>query len=196
MQQESSGCIVLRNGKEEIISEKKISQHLAPHIAEMEEGRKKQALRILTPDAPHVFEQLKTCYDRFIVAAGGLVKNESGELLLIFRNGKWDLPKGKLEKNEQTAVAAVREVREETGLQQVELLREYARTYHTYTQGGKHILKETAWFLMQGKRGATIPQTEEGITRIAWVAARDAQEVFTNTHDNILVLMKSFFATA
>src|SRR4249919_1544763 len=83
-----------------------------------------------------------------IKAGGGLVKNEKKEILFMFRRGKWDLPKGKLDPGESIEECAVREVVEETGLKKVELKHFLVTTYHTYTENGKHILKESHWYNM------------------------------------------------
>ena len=82
-------------------------------------------------------------------AAGGIVRNEVEETLLIFRRGKWDLPKGKIDYDESPEEAAIREVKEECGLKNVELGKELAATFHTYPQDGKRVLKKTHWFRMQ-----------------------------------------------
>jgi len=104
-----------------------------------------------------------------IVAAGGVVKNENGEILMIFRRGKWDMPKGKLDKGESIESCAVREVEEETGIQHTKLVGPFTTTYHVYDEYGKHILKESHWFhmLSPGKQ-KLVPQTEEQITAIEW----------------------------
>jgi 8-oxo-dGTP pyrophosphatase MutT (NUDIX family) len=105
-----------------------------------------------------------------VLAAGGLVRNQSEEILFILRRGKWDLPKGKLDKGESLAECGVREVREETGLAQVSLEKFLVPTYHTYAENGKHILKETHWFSMSGDGDAELlPQAGEQITEIRWV---------------------------
>jgi ADP-ribose pyrophosphatase YjhB (NUDIX family) len=119
------------------------------------------------------FEELKkTFFKKFsvITAAGGLVKNEKDEILMIFRRGKWDLPKGKLDKNEKPEVCAVREVKEETGLKNVKLEQFLLSSYHAFHEGTRHILKETHWFAMNGNSKQPLqPQTEEDITEIEWV---------------------------
>ncbi len=109
-----------------------------------------------------------------ITAAGGLVQNESNENLLIFRKGKWDLPKGKLDKKEKLEDCALREVEEETGVKGARIIEPLAVTYHTYHEGARYILKDSHWFLMKvtGEQKLT-PQTEEDITDIRWVAASE-----------------------
>ena len=126
-----------------------------------------------------------------IDAAGGLVKNEKGELLFIFRLGKWDLPKGKLTGNETPEEAAIREVMEETGLSELRISGYLASTFHIYTRKGKQILKQTRWFGMEAKSTQSlIPQTEEEITEIRWVAMVDLRNVLTNTYGSIRELVK------
>jgi 8-oxo-dGTP pyrophosphatase MutT (NUDIX family) len=109
-----------------------------------------------------------------IQAAGGLVKNNENKILMIFRRGKWDLPKGKLDKGEILEDCAIREVEEETGLKNVALHSPLIVTYHTYHEGTKFILKESHWFTMTiaGKQKLT-PQTDEDIFDIKWISAGD-----------------------
>jgi hypothetical protein len=95
-----------------------------------------------------------------VQAAGGLVTTPNQNLLLIFRRGKWDLPKGKLDDGEELDVCAVREVEEETGLSNIHLKEKLLVTYHTYYEKGDHILKETHWYLMSVQNEQElIPQT-------------------------------------
>lgn len=121
---------------------------------------------------PNLEELKKAFFKKFTIiqAGGGLVENEKGEFLLIFRKGKWDLPKGKLDKGESLADCAVREVEEETGLQQVTLISPLMITYHTYQEGSKFVLKESHWYNMQvtGEQ-KLVPQTAEGIQEAKWV---------------------------
>lgn len=177
------------------VGETDFVETVLPIILLLEKGEIKK-VEFHTHDATLLFEMLKACYDKFIVAAGGLVKNKKGALLLIFRNGKWDLPKGKIEKDETSAEGALREVQEETGLKRLKLLSEFQRTYHTYTQNEKRILKETVWYLMQTDDKVTTPQLEEGITKTEWMAPADSATVFANTYDNILLLLKAFYNSA
>jgi ADP-ribose pyrophosphatase YjhB (NUDIX family) len=123
---------------------------------------------------------------RTIEAAGGLVKNEKGEWLFIFRNGKWDLPKGKIEKNESIETAAIREVEEECGITDLTIIKELPATYHTYSLEEKNILKRTYWFEMTCKdRSELIPQLEEGITEVKWLSKNDLKQVYENTYESV-----------
>jgi len=122
-------------------------------------------------------EELKKAFFKkftMIVAAGGFVKNEKGELLMIYRRKKWDLPKGKLDNGESIESCALREVEEETGLKNLSLLSPLTTTYHTYHEGTKHVLKESHWFTMEVQGGQDLkPQTEEDIEEIKWVKAAE-----------------------
>ena len=135
------------------------------------------------------FLKLKSAFFKhftLIKAAGGLVKNSNGEILLIFRRGKWDLPKGKLDKGETLEACALREVTEETGLENLELRPLIQITFHTYTLFGKHILKETHWYAMTAKGAeALIPQTEEDISEIQWVKKKELKKYLSNTFPSV-----------
>ncbi len=102
-------------------------------------------------------------------AAGGYVENDKGELLVFYRRGSWDMPKGKIDPGESPEQAAIREVQEETGLVNLHLGDFIAHTYHTYEQKGERILKKTWWYRMQTTDTQLIPQTEEDIEEIRWV---------------------------
>jgi 8-oxo-dGTP pyrophosphatase MutT (NUDIX family) len=142
----------------------------------------------------NVEELRKAFWKKFIMikAAGGLVINEAGELLFIFRRGKWDLPKGKLDDGETLEACAVREIQEETGLQQVELKNHLVTTWHTYDESGHHILKETAWYLLSApKKQALTPQTIEQITQIEWAAPNELPKYVSNTFPAIVDVLKA-----
>ncbi|MFN8278135.1 MAG: NUDIX domain-containing protein [Chitinophagales bacterium] len=121
---------------------------------------------------PHVAETLESIFDvaNGIVAAGGLVRNETGQLLLIYRRGFWDLPKGKVDKGEKIIAAAQREVEEETGVRVAPVTGEAMVTYHAYVLKGKKCIKETHWFDMSALPGQhqLKPQTEEDIDEAIW----------------------------
>ena len=121
-----------------------------------------------------------------IVAAGGLVHTGKNEILLIHRRGKWDLPKGKLDEKEELAACAEREIKEETGIQELKLEKPLMVTYHTYHEFGKHILKESHWYLFKApKQKSFIPQLEEDIDKCEWVSINQLTAYMENTHASI-----------
>lgn len=129
--------------------------------------------------------ELKAKY-KFMRAAGGLVQNADGDWLFIFRGGKWDLPKGKLEKGETEEEGAVREVQEECGLGAIQLEHKLGNTYHVFNTYGKDILKETSWYLMRTSGVPELtPQLEEDIQEARWISTDDLQEPVQNTYQNI-----------
>tara|TARA_B100000795_G_C22406965_1_gene289322 strand:- start:65 stop:532 length:468 start_codon:yes stop_codon:yes gene_type:complete len=132
------------------------------------------------------------CADYSLIeAAGGLVYNSDNQLLMIFRNGKWDLPKGKLEIDENIKECAIREVEEECGISGLSIVNALKDTYHTYEINGKKILKRTFWFAMNSNyKGNLMPQTEEGITKVIWVDKQDIAEKLKNSFGNINELLK------
>lgn len=128
---------------------------------------------------------------KIIDAAGGLVRNKVGEWLFIFRNGKWDLPKGKIEKGEKIRSAAIREVQEECGIGELTIVKEIASTYHIYFINEKAILKRTYWFEMTCEDDSKlIPQIEEGITEVKWIASNNLKQVYENTYESVLEVLK------
>jgi 8-oxo-dGTP pyrophosphatase MutT (NUDIX family) len=129
-----------------------------------------------------------------IEAAGGIVQNEQKEILFIFRRGKWDLPKGKMEKNENPQECAIREVEEETGVKGLTLKKKVGETYHTYDEFGKHILKTSHWFYFTcNNRQKLIPQLEEDITKTEWIKTKDIKIPVSNTYENIKDILERFF---
>lgn len=135
---------------------------------------------------------------RIIEAAGGLVNNPDGKMLFIKRLGKWDLPKGKMEKGESREESAVREIEEETGLKDVELVEFINTTYHIYIErNGEKILKCTHWFEMNfNGEDTSKPQIEEGITEVAWKNTDQIKdEVFPSTFKNIKLIVTEFWAS-
>jgi 8-oxo-dGTP pyrophosphatase MutT (NUDIX family) len=122
-------------------------------------------------------------------AAGGLVYNPKGEILFIYRNGKWDLPKGGIEKNEGKKEAAIREVEEETGVKNLKIIDRIDKTYHIFKRNGKFRLKITYWYKMETSFTENlIPQEEEGIEKAVWVQPNQVAELLENSYENIKLL--------
>ena len=128
-----------------------------------------------------------------IIAAGGLVLNEKKQILMIFRRGKWDLPKGKLDEGESIEGCAIREVMEETGLTKLDLGPLLIITHHTYFDPWikEEVIKETHWYQMNTLADQTLtPQTEEDIERIEWVSQSNLSDKLTNSYDTIVEVVK------
>ena len=124
---------------------------------------------VLYADNPEaLWTDFKSCFT-ILEAAGGYVLNANQQLLVFYRRGSWDMPKGKIDPGESPEEAAVREVNEETGLQHLELGAHLMDSWHTYTQKGERILKKTWWYAMRTADTKVVPQTEEDIERIEWV---------------------------
>jgi 8-oxo-dGTP pyrophosphatase MutT (NUDIX family) len=138
------------------------------YIDKLEKNAEMNYILLHSNDLEKLWADFKSIY-KIIQAAGGVVENVDGKTLLIFRRNFWDLPKGKIDKGETKEHAAVREVQEETGIQQIELLNPVRTTYHTYPQKEKRILKETFWFKMKTQETDLLPQAEEDIEQAIWV---------------------------
>ena len=138
-------------------------------------------------------EQEWTCFVQnytLIHAGGGIVSDENDEILMIFRYGCWDFPKGKVEDGEDWETAAVREVREETGLHDITLLHSLPNTYHTYAMHGTPILKITHWYAMYAPAQSLVPQTEEDISQAVWVAREEVAERLNDSYLSLKGLWK------
>ncbi|MGK0412014.1 MAG: ADP-ribose pyrophosphatase YjhB (NUDIX family) [Polaribacter sp.] len=132
---------------------------------------------------------------RVVPAAGGLVLNAKKEVLFIYRNDTWDLPKGKIEKGESIENAALREVEEECGISNISIDKKLLTTYHIYDQNGLH-LKETHWFLMNSNyKKELIPQLEEGITQVVFKNKTEIEAAFQNTYANIKLVYDTYQET-
>lgn len=125
-------------------------------------------------------------------AGGGLVYNKDGDVLFIFRNGKWDLPKGGMEKTETIEETAIREVEEETGVTGLAITEKLQRTYHIFKRNGRYKLKITQWFEMRTKyEGIPQGQADEGIERVEWVNPKNIKFLLENSYENIKLLFEA-----
>ncbi len=128
---------------------------------------------------------------KVIEAAGGIVNNDQGDILAIFRRGNWDLPKGKIDPGETPEQAAVREVEEETGISDIELKSFIGATYHTYkNQKGKRVLKKSHWYAMTAPTQDLVPQVEEDIEQAIWVDGGDFLTHHHPMYTNIREIMR------
>ena len=124
---------------------------------------------------------------KVIEAAGGIVRQRSsGKYLFIYRNDKWDLPKGRIEEDEAVRTAAMREVEEETGVADLTITAALPTTLHLFHRNGKYRLKKTYWYTMETDFDeALIPQEEEGIQKVEWVAKEEVPNLYSNIYANI-----------
>ena len=125
-----------------------------------------------------------------VIAGGGKVYNDKGDILFIFRNGKWDLPKGKIDGKETIEAAALREVEEETGVKDLKIVKPLETTYHIFKRNGRHRIKITKWFEMQSSfTGELVPEEIEGITKVEWLNPEQTQKALENSYANIKELI-------
>lgn len=125
-----------------------------------------------------------------IVAGGGKVLNSNGDILFIYRNEKWDLPKGKVEGKESIEETSLREVEEETNVSGLKIVKPLDTTYHIFKRNGRHKIKITYWFEMTSDyQGKLEPQEDEGITKVQWLNREQTIEAMENSYANIRMLV-------
>ncbi len=139
-----------------------------------------------------LFKKLISLY-KVIKAAGGVVRNSKKDILFIYRLGKWDLPKGKIEKKEKIKETAIREVEEECGISKLSILKGLNSTYHIYNLKGKDVLKKSYWFEMKCKDTKTpVPQIKEDITAARWIAKDEVDDVIQNSYLSVKELILNY----
>jgi len=153
-------------------------------------NNKIQKAYLYYPDEKEILKKVK---EKIPVnkAGGGLVYNKKGEVLFIFRNGKWDLPKGGIEKGEEISETALREVEEETGVTGLEIKRKLQKTYHVFKRSGRYKLKVTHWFEMTTYfEGTPVGQTNEGIEKAVWLNPEEIKDALKHSFENIKLLFQ------
>lgn len=126
-----------------------------------------------------------------VIAAGGVVTNKEGKVLFIYRNDKWDLPKGKLDKGETLEECAIREVIEETGVTDLTIENFLRTTYHVFKRNGKYKLKEVHWYAMKTTyEGKLKGEKKEGIVKVKWKGPRKIKKALENSYTNIRILFE------
>jgi len=149
------------------------SKFILNHIDMMEKADEYDEVIIHAEDYDTLKADCLSLY-KIILASGGLVLNEEGEIMFIFRRGFWDLPKGKIEAKEKKKKAAIREVTEETGLIDLTILAKIGVSNHSYkNKSGKRILKVSHWYLMNTYKQQATPQTEEDIVKAEWITLEE-----------------------
>ncbi|MBL7825248.1 MAG: NUDIX domain-containing protein, partial [Saprospiraceae bacterium] len=134
----------------------------------LDKNKEVQSVWMVAENVDQLWLDFQACF-KILEAAGGYVLNAEGKLLVFYRRSSWDMPNGKIDPGETPEEAAVREVMEETGLQNVQLSELIMHTWHTYAQKGERILKKTWWYRMTTTDTQVVPQTEEDIEQIEWV---------------------------
>ena len=125
------------------------------------------------------------------IAAGGVVTNKEGKVLFIYRNEKWDLPKGKVEKGETIKECAIREVEEETGVKGLKVENFLRTTYHIFKRNGQFRLKEVHWYAMKTSfKGELKGQKSEGIVKVKWKGPNKIKKALANSYTNIITLFE------
>lgn len=159
-------------------------------IVSDKKGSKELVVNFLTQ---RLMDKILSKRYRIVEAGGGIVVNKKGEILFIFRRGKWDLPKGKLEKHEKVKSGAIREVEEECGITQPIIREELITTFHKFKNKGRECLKKTHWFIMdyEGEE-ELIPQLEEDITKVKWMGQEKFGKVYDNTFSSIGDVLDAF----
>jgi 8-oxo-dGTP pyrophosphatase MutT (NUDIX family) len=164
-------------------------KHLKLALAKFKNNTEIKNLFVVANNPKRAFGKFIKLY-KLIEAGGGLVLSNN-KTLFIFRRGKWDLPKGKLEKGESPEMGAIREVEEECGLSNLTIKKLLDTTYHTYTLDGKDILKRTYWFGMtHDGLQKPVPQIEEEITEAVWIEPDDFEKIIQNTFPSIIQVLK------
>jgi ADP-ribose pyrophosphatase YjhB (NUDIX family) len=154
------------------------------------ENTELQAVTVVVKDKEAVEKRVKKMYS-IVKAAGGVVV-KGDRLLLMHRRGVWDLPKGKLDDNEKSKKAAVREVEEETGVK-AKVIDKICTTWHTYKQGNERVLKRTKWYLMRCIDDTNLqPQTTEDIDELSWVTENQARLSLVNSYSSIRYVFDCF----
>ncbi len=143
-------------------------------------------------DLEYLFTEFKKSFE-VVFAAGGLVIKNQREILCIFRNRRWDLPKGKMEEGESTEETALREVEEECGIGKLSIIKPLQTTYHIFYENSKNKLKITQWFLMNTEdHSQPKPQREEGITLAQYIPIQTIADLYDNMYANVSALIKKF----
>lgn len=137
-------------------------------------------------DDKWLFRYVATFFEP-VEVAGGLVLNDQKELLFIFRNDRWDLPKGHGDEGESMEQTAIREVMEETGVDGLTIKGQLPETYHVFEiRNDQYAIKKTWWFFMKtSSKNELVPQLKEKITRAEWIAMEKLPEVFENTYGSV-----------
>ncbi|MBI1836042.1 MAG: NUDIX domain-containing protein [Flavobacteriia bacterium] len=155
-------------------------------------NKKHIPIYVISSNPKKVFKQLFNNFD-FIEAAGGIVKRKN-KFLFIKRNEIWDIPKGKMEKDETPETTAIREIEEECGIKNIQLNKLISITYHTYLYHNRPTIKKTYWYSVNYKGSKLVtPQIEEGITEVKWFNKKKIGTIIENTFESIKDVLSNYF---
>jgi len=147
------------------------------------------SITMATREKSEVEEKIKSNF-KVIKAAGGVVIKD-GKWLFMYRRKKWDLPKGKLDKGENSKDAAVREIKEETGVDAV-IHDRICTTWHTYSLNNNRILKRTKWYVLDCIDDSKMsPQAEEQIEKLSWLTQAEGKAILVNSFSSIRYVVDS-----
>ena len=148
------------------------------------------SVTMATREKSEVEEKIKGIF-KVIKAAGGVVVKD-GKWLFMYRRKKWDLPKGKLDKGENSKEAAIREIEEETGVKAI-IRDRVCTTWHTYSLNNNRILKRTKWYVLDCVDDSKMtPQAEEQIEKLSWLTQAESKAVLVNSYSSIRFVVDSF----
>jgi 8-oxo-dGTP pyrophosphatase MutT (NUDIX family) len=171
-------------------ADKPTADKIIKTIKETPQLIKYQSIMMVTENEEPVEEAIKQHYV-VVKAAGGVVFKDK-KILLMRRNLKWDLPKGKLDSGEKSQIAAVREIEEETGVK-AKIIMKICTTWHAYTQNEKNYIKRTKWYLLESTDDSKLkPQAEEGITELKWADNAEVRQAMTDTYTSIRFVVDSY----
>jgi 8-oxo-(d)GTP phosphatase len=152
--------------------------------------KKTEGIFLYHPKESKLWKHMMTHFP-LIEAAGGLVQHQNGKVLFIYRNKKWDLPKGRIEKKEILIDGAIREVTEETGVKDLIVKKNLTQTFHVFSRNGQYKLKKTYWYLMTTSyNGLLEPQFDEGISLAEWKTKEEIPNLMNNAFENIKLLLE------
>ena len=174
-----------------IMPYKGLKKSLFQYMEILEKSSRFEQVILFAADLGLMYDDLKSLLN-WVPAAGGIIHNQEKKILMIFRKGLWDLPKGKLDPNEDFPTAGLRECQEETGLNALQLKTKAGTTWHIYRdKKGLRCLKKTKWYhLNLVKDQIPVPQAEENITDIQWFTIEDAKRL-SPIHKSVSVLLKN-----
>lgn len=191
------------------------AEELKQIIIDFDSDTSYSCLALSSPDYKKLKREIKSLFT-IVQAAGGVIMNEEGEILFIHRRGTWDLPKGKIEmkeegrrkkeqgrrnneegtrkKEENRKSEAIREVKEETGITKVKIIRKIKPTYHVYHDGETLMLKKSHWFEMFApKDQPLVPQVEEDIRYVRWFRPEELPIVLENTFGSLKEMIEKYY---